>query len=110
MGDLREDSDWFMVGLKFGAGFWLAGALFSAFGALLTWAALTHTFSTAATHAEAAQRSSMHFRGLNPSADSDPPPTVVTVPPRSVEACKELTGGQINEDFAKCRRGYTEVR
>ena len=35
---------------------------------------------------------------------------VVTVPSKSVEVCMAEAGGQVNEHFARCRRGYSYVR
>jgi len=97
---------WVSIGFRFGLGFWAAGAAFSLAGAALTWFAITHQFSTASSRAAAKASPTMRPEPFR--APDDLP--MVSVPPRSVEACKALTGGQINEDFARCRRGYVEAR
>lgn len=99
----RDDDGPMWTGFLFGLGFWIAGALVSAVGAALSYAAFVSLVSSQ-VQAPHMMRHSAERPG--PSVQRE----TVTVPPRSVEACKALTGGQINEDFAQCRQGYTETR
>jgi len=102
---LSNESSWVWIGFQFGAGFSIAAALVSAVSAAIFFAVVVGGFSSSRSKPATPSRQQSSVPRYAPEVA--PTFETVRVPPRSVEDCKAETGGQINEQFKKCRAGYT---
>lgn len=102
----RESEDsWLWIGFQFGIGFCTAAALLS-----LAAAALMAALMSSSLRFRQADVTPAPVSVSRPAAAPAHKPMRYVVPAKSVEECTRLTGGQINEDFARCRSGYVEMR
>ncbi len=112
--------DWFWIGLKFGFGFAIAGSVIGTITFLIGFRImLTHT--QAATEEATRQLNTKLEERARSIRESIPKPRKKErvlktrlvdhyVPARNKEDCLLLTDGVANEQYQKCRSGYTTQR